>query len=610
MTNNFRPLRPHYLKPNEATRTPRNWIFFDTEAIREGNDRGEQQTFMLAQAVHDRERSDRGYKKTTTWATFFDCESLWGWFASKARKGSRLIVVAHNLAYDLRIAQAFTILPAMGWVADKIKLDPGCASVHWMKDGATIQMIDLYSFVSMPLQDIGLAVNLPKYDMPECEATELDWLAYCRRDVEILQAAFWRIINFVRDENLGNWQPSGSGQAFSAWRHRFFEENILVGNDESVRYLEREAAWTGRCEVWQHGTMRNGPFVEWDYQMAYGNVATSDYLPVAAKAVKSTMTIEKVRRYYPKVMVLARVRITTLEPTVPTKSDGKIVWPIGTFETTLWAPELLLAHSRGATVEFLESRLYATKPALKRFMEWAIDCANGNGPGEDAIVRSVCKQWTRSLVGRLGMHYHSWQPFAESNDSDCVLIDGVDLDTGESFRLMRIGTKIMRQSELLEFPDGTPAIMSFVMSEMRVRLYDAMLVAGLENVLYIDTDSLIVTGEGSSRLDAATKSGKLPGLRAKHSYAHIDLWAPRQIMVDTTLKAAGVSKRAKRVDSSTFTAESWQSLTSALKNKTADKVVIRDRTIRLKGIDNKRIHNSDGSTSPITLRGENARESA
>jgi hypothetical protein len=556
---------------------------------------------MMAQAVHDRERSDRGYTKATTWGTFFDPESLWQWIASKSRKGSRLIVVAHNLAYDLRISKAFVVLSGLGWSPDKIKLDPGCAAVHWMKNGASIQMIDLYSYLPMSLTDIGLAVGLPKLEMPETQCDEYDWLGYCKRDVEILRAAYWRIIEFTREEDLGNWQPSGSGQAFAAWRHRFYEERILVGNDESVRYLEREAAWTGRCEVWQHGTYRKGPYTEWDYEMAYGNTATDEHLPIAAKAISSKMTIARVRRYYPKVMVLARVRVTTEIPIVPTKGGERILWPVGTFDTTLWSPELLLAHENGATIEFIEARAYSTMPALKRFMEWALSIASGNGPGEDPIIRQLAKQWTRTLVGRLGMHYHSWEPFATTETSDCVLMEGVNLDTGDPYKLMWIGHTVLKESELLEFPDGTPAIMSFVMSKMRVRLWNAIETAGPAEVLYMDTDSLITSDRGSRRLEKAIAEGKLSGLRRKSSYRHLDLWAPRQITTDSMLKAAGVSKRALKVGSNEYVAEAWQSLKASLKQGTHDKVVIKNKTVHLRGTDHRRKHLPNGKTAPFRL---------
>src|SRR5579863_2582163 len=119
--------------------------------------------------------------------------------------------------------------------------------------------------------------------------------------------------------------------------------------------------------------------------------------------------------------------------------------------------------------------------------------------------------------------------------------------------------------------DACPAVMAVVMAECRVRLWRLMMTAGLENVVYVDTDSVITNPEGASRLALLSECKEQWGLRLKDSYKHLTILGPRQLVVNGQQRIAGVPRKASNIGDGYWLGERWQTLPTALANQTADR---------------------------------------
>src|SRR5262249_19327680 len=75
-----------------------------------------------------------------------------------------------------------------------------------------------------------------------------DWLAYCRRDVDITQEAVVRLLTLVEDEDLGNLRLTVAGQGRSWWRHRHLSEKVKTPEHPEDREFERAAYFGARQE--------------------------------------------------------------------------------------------------------------------------------------------------------------------------------------------------------------------------------------------------------------------------------------------------------------------------------------------------------------------------
>lgn len=589
--------RAHYVRHNAITRVPRSFVYLDTEAHRVSTGRREVQTFRCAVAAFDTINRHNGKPTTRQWCEAEDTSTLWDWITDRCRAKARTVLVAHNLAYDLRIANAFVELPARGWEFVNGRIDDRQAWVLWRKDERTLACVDSTSWVPVALDRLGELVGVEKLPLPEEGDSAEVWFERCRRDVEILAEVWTRLVGWVEAEDLGNWKFSGAGQSWSAFRHRFYTHRLLVHANDDARTAERAAAMTGRCEAWQHGKLNRGPYVEWDYTTAYASIGVECDLPVSLVGEVRAPTAAKVALWSAKRAVLCEVEVSCDVPVLATRTESGILWPVGTFTTTCWDHELALAVEQGACVDVHRAWLYRRAPALRDFCAWVLAGVDGSRSGVDPVVRVALKHWSRAIVGRMAAQWTRWDVVGSSPLVDVSVYRCLQKESAEWSTMMQLGHQLMLERARPENPDAMVAVMSWIMAESRVRLWRAMEVAGFENVVYVDTDSLIVTPSGDERLSKATPAG----LRVKGRWSSIEVLGPRQIVPGGVLRAAGVPRGAERVSSDTWTAEVWRGLSRSLRVGEPDSVEVARRVFRLRGVDKRRTHLPLGATSPKTV---------
>ena len=270
----------HLVRRNHVTRVPRTFIYLDAEAHQHVDRGAKVQTFRCAVTAIDRRYHHRDAWAPRLFAEHRSTAELWQWVDRQAKAKARTVVVAHNLGYDLRVTRALTELPALGWELRMIRLDGGHAWATLRKGERTLVLCDSLSWVPTALEKLAPMVGLQKCKLPAWADSDEAWFERCRTDVEILAEVWQRLMSWVSDDDLGNFRPTGAGQSWSAFRHRFMEHELLAHDDEEARAAERRSAYTGRCEAWRHGRMVGSPFAEHDFTTAYAIVGRDCAVPV------------------------------------------------------------------------------------------------------------------------------------------------------------------------------------------------------------------------------------------------------------------------------------------------------------------------------------------
>lgn len=592
-----RTIRAHNLGHNAVTRVPRAFVYLDTETQRAVDGRTELQSFRLAVAAFDSRKHHGDGWREREWFRATDVHALWKWIDSKAKTKARTVLVAHNLAFDLRISRAFVELPALGWKLRAIRLDNGQAWCVWRHEGRTLVCVDSLSWVQVSLEKVGEALHCPKLALPDWDDDDAAWFARCERDVTILAELWRRLVAWVHDDDLGNWKPTGAGQSWAAFRHRFMHHTLLVHEDDDARAAERDAAMTGRCEAWRHGRLRGGPWYEWDYTCAYARIGAECSVPIKLAGELVDPTPETVQRARRNRAVLAEVEVTTEAPVIAQRTPDGIRWPIGTFATTVWDHELALAMGYGATFAVKRAWCYRTAPALRDFMEYVLALADETDETADPIVRLAAKHWSRALIGRTAAQWSRWEPYGRVTEPNVMVGICRDVAAGERFRLLTVGHDVLRGRPTEENRDALAAIMSWVMAAARVRLWDAMEAAGFDHVAYVDTDSLIVDPVGHERLRVSA----VDGLRVKGAWKSAHVHGPRQIELSGALRASGIPRGAVKVAPSSWEGDVWSGLASSLRAGEHDAVRITRRVFQLHGTDRRRLHLPGGLTAPYRI---------
>lgn len=594
-------IRAHYVKHNEGTRIPRRFVFLDTEAheVKTADER--RQTFRLAVTAFDRSDTHDYSWAQTKWATHRTPAALWQTIDGYTRTKSRTVVVAHNLAYDLRIARCFDELPTLGWKLHRLSLQDRAVNAVFRRDGRSLVLVDSMAWLPMALQKIAALVAMEKLPLPDFAASDDTWERRCITDVAILRTAYLHLVKWVLSDDLGNWQRTGAGMAWSNWRHRHYTHRVLIHSEPEAQAAETESIYTGRCEAWQHGKLPKGSYYEWDLPLAYARVARDIAIPVrlAGGTNHRSLTYKPINTDKGRRLILANVY--TEQPTLPVRDKEGIRWPIGQLSGWWWDVELENARQHGAEVAMRRSYTYAARPALAEWADWVINVVEGESPEYDALQRAAVKHWARALVGKFATRYTPWEPYGPAIDYDVEQHPIYDATADKLGKLLTIGGDSFVGWAPQYSSDAFPAVMATVMAECRVRLWRIMATAGFANLAYVDTDSVIVNEEGHALLNAATEDGKLWGLRHKDTYKMLKVLGPRQIIVNGKQRIAGIPRKATNVGHGKWIGETWQGLSAALAEGRYDSVVIRPADWKPKGTDRRRLHLPGGATAPVPM---------
>jgi hypothetical protein len=589
----------HWLRPNHATRSPHRWIVMDSESHRTRDAFGETQTFRLA--VARRWHDERGTVQAMATDVFDAPDQMWQWVGDFVRPGKSTVLWCHNLDFDLQNTDAFRILPAQGWKMTWCNLDEQVSMVKWVRDGATLRMADTNSFFAKPLAVIGAMLGIGKPDLPAEDDSREAWVTRCVADVEITTCAVMTLIDYIRDNQLGNMQFSGAGMGYGMWRHKYLNEKVLVHANKQACDAERAAMHTGRAEAWRHGIYDQILLDEWDLTNAYTRIARDNELPRQLIKEDPAPTMGRYRRWAAKWACLAKVVVTTDVPAVPVREDGRFLWPVGTFETWLWDTELEMALGQGAEIRLLHVYAYLRGPIMRDWAQHTLDVLHNDHPEIPSVIKLWYKQQARSTIGRCGLRYTVW----EESGPDWIGLTGLSTatraDAGDTFRLLHIGGVVWEETGKQEGRDSMPFIPSWIAARCRVLLWEAMTAAGLQHVYYVDTDSVILDQEGSARMRAYADEHPELGWRIKQTHRRAEIYGPRQIVTEQEPRIAGVAKRAKRTGPRRFEGEVWQRAASGLASGRLGEVRVKDRQWHIQWSDRRRRHLDDGTTEPLRL---------
>ena len=566
----------HWIRVNHQNRIPKRWVVFDTESKSVYHDKEEIQSWRMGAAIRWRYGLKAGdYAEAQTFTSALD---LWKWVTDYCRPGQRTIAVAHNLGYDVRIAEVLDTLPKLGWRLEWCNLDRNVSVMTWRSDKGTLVLADSWTWVPMPLAMVAQSIGMRKLNLPPDTAKHNTWEKYCMRDAEITYRVVSDLVNYIGAENLGNWQPTGAGMAYATWRHKFMTHKPLVHSDVEALTAERAAMHTGRAEAWRHGSLSWDVWTEVDMKNAYVRIASECELPTKLKFRTGPLTLAQYGKLSEIYRVNCRVTVTTEEPTVPFHNGQRTLWPTGTFTSWLWDVEVNELLASGAIVKIRDAYTYTRTPMLRDWANWVLHLLSPESGDVSPVVRTWAKHCSRALIGRLSLRSPKWEQFGANPGGITGISHVTDGETGVTSRLMHVGDRTLIETARTEGRDSLPQVTGWIMAECRVRLWGAMRTAGLAEIAHVDTDSLIVSRAGLEALRAAWGQGWRDDWQVKGSWPRMIIYGPRNYRAGDRRWAAGVPKKAKETLPNTFHGERWHGLAGDVEAGRASSVTVETGT--------------------------------
>lgn len=594
---------PDYgIKPLTTTRIPKSHIFMLAVSKLGGDRAGYNQTWRGAVFTATRAMRDGKVDVESRWNT--SDTLMWSLLANRFIHRGLNFLWCHDLSRTARITGMLKALPELGFTMSAFNLTPGGSWMSWKREGVTLKVVDTMSIWPMPIERVAALFGSQLREMPEWDERDETWMSYAWQANKVLRDAATSYMAWIEREDLGKLAVTGNGQAFTAYRRRFMTSGILVHHNEDARAMEREAAYTGRCEAMYHGPVMGDSVDEWDFSNAHTNIGLHYNVPVWPAFPVTGNELSAYKFVSNDQTVLAEVEIETDEPVVPCRVDGRIIWPTGKFVSTLWYPELEQLESSGGRYRMLKGCVYRTAPVLSAWAAWILGQLEADDSAVPAWRKTILKRWGNVLVGRFGMRYPKWRHIGVSTRSDAFHLPVVYADTDEEVAMAQVGYDLFETEGMTEPRYAAPMITSYIMSVMRAKLWRVLKDATDVRVLYVDTDSLLVPRGDREKMQRIAGTWNGENLRLKRSWDRVTILGPRQVVADGILKVAGLPGTATPLGDNEFEAEVTESLLQSLTTLQVSSVRSAIRRFSLQGKDERRVGHRIGWTTPIHLGAE------
>lgn len=429
----------------------------------------------------------------------------------------------------------------------------------------------------------------------------------------------------LSDNKLGGLQTTAASQAMHSYKFAHMPEIMKVHNNQDALTLERDSLHCGRNECFKVG-MVHGPVYHLDFNSFYGAIARDAQCPARfieyGECDAEGLQVMIAKGY----CVFADVMIGCHEPIYPKRIDDRLTFPIGTFRTTLAHPEVLEAIERESIIKVYSASIYETDNLFRSWVDTMFSIRHkcrqaGDIAGEETAKRLMVSvfgkfaQWSRPWVSVNGIDPPSsfcewWEKRPEidkeyesyASETNRKFYDGTR-EKGGYCRWRSIGWHVMYEGVRYEHNQSMPAIPSYIYSLARIKLIEAIRMAGWENVFYCDADSIWTNHTGMKTLERCgmLHDEELGKLKLKEVWPWVKFYGLKHYETPGKITHAGVPDYATQVGERVWEFQSSERIAGALSQDRAPKpMLIRKRLDYRKQYQHGNVA-INGSVTPIVL---------
>lgn len=578
MTNDIKVNKNfHFLSKNERTITPVHIICFDTETkIENGKQVLKMGWVFYCKRENGKITREKKYFFTTP-------NEFWNILKNYCYRNTKVFVFAHNTQFDFMIVGGSIELLKHNFYIDNHFLDNSNfimsikeknkidSKKHYT--GTNFIFLDTMNYVKRSLRDIGKMINLYKLeiDFKTCSDDELK--NYCYRDVEITQKFILDWIEFLSENDLGNFQYTLASQSFSSFRHRFMKHNIGIHNIVNAIELERKSYRGGRNEVFKFG--KDYAYI-YDVNSMYPFVMSNFKYPTKIIAFYPKGNIGSIERAIKKDFgIIADVDISTTENVIGIKRD-RLIFPVGSFRCQITTPEIKYLLENGHKILKVHNySIYEMDYIFSDFVDFFYNERLKAKEQNNEIKSYMYKILLNSLYGKFGQKINNWLEIG-NYDNENERIEQIYKPDIKEYQIFKYyGGKIYKNDGYIEGYNSFVAIPSFVTSYARIYLYELMKVAKKENVIYCDTDSLFLTIDGHNNIkETEFVDDKKLGCLKLEKKGNVNIFGCKDYNFNKVRKTKGISKNSRVIDKNTFEQQQFIKIRTALRKNLLDGIYV------------------------------------
>lgn len=642
-------VRPcHYLRRSTRSSIPSTLLFVDTETSwtpHPTEPAKQVHRFRLGCCSHVRFEAGRLTREERH--DFKHYPDFWRWVDRHLDPRRPAWLFAHRIAFDLTTLCFWDFLDSGHYFLEdpdalyaEKKARRGPRAKRWQgllvtddppviikvrRGECTLNLIDTRNYWPESLAKIGERHGIPKLPLPAQADDNEQWYKRCRRDVEILQSAVTSLVKWWHGERLGNFRPTAAGLSWSAYTRRYLPEGVLIHGHKNSLDLERAAYYGGACHCFYVGKVRPenpfaafapaprnrnkspvlpGPVYVLDVHGFYPSLMRANLFPCELAEYRPKGSIKQLEQLRENEGCIARIVVNTRTVLPHKLQKNQTVHCRGKFVTVLCWPELREALAADSVEQVGETATYTLKDLFSGFVchfQERREAAIWEG---NSVADGFFKLILNSLAGKWGQRSGRW----EDRYNEPIFFrwgswfHGTN-DEGNPQYWRAVGDYAQALAGKGEGPQSFPAISAFITSYGRVFMSRARAIAGENQVLYQDTDSLHVLGEGYKRLvESGLVALSRPGsFYVKEASDHADYFGLKHYQLADKLVCAGVRLGNEPYRGQKLQITTGQRLSSILAQEPDGSVTFTTRSLKLALDHPDGITGADGWVVPPTL---------
>lgn len=532
---------------------PNKMIFLDTESIQStAGGSTVKHTLRLGHAIFW-QRARPKHKEYVIHYDFDNAFDFWQWVDSHINNRETIYIFAHNITFDFLVLEGFRLLPCIDFVLQSIYSKFTTTVMRFSNDKRRIVFVDTMNYFPVSLDKVAASVGMSKIDVDFQDVDDETLAVHCRRDVEIIYEAIKRMITETVLSGLGSFKLTASSLSHSIYRHSYMKHKITVSHDIKVVEFEREAYTGGYTQLAKLAQPGDPELFKLDVNSMYPAAMVDNVFPTQLIEFAGQVNLRVLERFLNGYMVIARVNLNTDEAVYPMKYSTFTAYPVGRFTATLSTPMLKYAVERGhiETVDWMS--VYMGEKIFKDFITAMYGRKMDARAENDAAREMFYKSINNTLYGKFGQRQTETKRVGNAPIHEFNMFDAYDAKTGEEWKELHAGGSILFIYQRGESRYTSYAIAAHITDYARLKLFELRRQAGIENVFYMDTDSLIVNRAGSGNLQKLVEPDILGALKIEDTGKFFVGFAKKDYILGDTRKLKGFDVKPRAEDQSVFT---------------------------------------------------------
>jgi hypothetical protein len=352
-----------------------------------------------------------------------------------------------------------------------------------------------------------------------------DHIAYSKRDSETLLLSMIRFDAMIYDIFDVHLRVTTASTALAAWQRTLDSDDKYYNTPVHEDYI-RSAYYGGL--VFLTDTKKYDGCKTYDKNSSYPHQMLTYPMPIGSPLQTDLFDGRRPGIY----TVTVRAPDDLIVPILPVRKRDGIVWPSGTFKTTVTSDELRFAVNHGYRLLTIhDGRVWnETCKPFDDFINKCMEIRLGN-PG--TALDQVAKLMQNSLYGKFGTRRKRRKIYATMTDEE---ITAGDTQAWGNFFI---------REETAEDMQCLPVWAVFITAHARLALLDKIYEIGPENVLYGDTDSITLKPGYSME-----ESKAYGGWKLEKTWQEFRAHAPKVyagLLLDKTTKQRKLAGAAKGI---------------------------------------------------------------